>query len=484
MSVLTRLRIIFYLGIVAVIAPLMAVIDGRRSELWLMTTALLLLVLVATTGLFLGGVARQDARSKGLELDSLTGLATKGAFLEAAEAYTGSAAIALFDIDDFRQLNGTIGRSLGDQVLQTVAERMLASIRPTDVAARIGVDRFALFLPSVDSDEVAASVCSRLQGEFFALMSVGGLEIDVRATVGAALTDAGSPMADTLHHSLVALEAAKAHGTPLEVFRPEHEQRTEATMAVITQVHQGIERGEFAMHLQPVVDTSDGRTLGFEALVRWMHPERGLIPPGLFLEQIENLPVGRELTDYILRESLTALASLGSKHDLALWVNLNPRDTEDVNFPLRIRQLLEEFGVSPRRLNLEVPETVSTRNRARSEDVLTQIRDLGCGVAIDNFGRSAVPIDFLATLPATELKIDPYFVARCVEDSTARTVIRHCVGLGHSAGLRVVAKGVERQAVMDCLVDLGCDAVQGFHLARPMPVEQAQQWLANDRVFS
>lgn len=483
MSVVARLRIVFYLAIPAAFAPLMAVVDARRAELWLMTTALLVMMVLATIGIFLGQVAHHDARYERLERDSLTGLATKGAFLEAVEAHSGIAAVAIFDIDDFRLLNETIGRPLGDQVLQTVAERMLASIRPTDIAARIGVDRFALFLPSVESDAVAASMCSRLQSEFFTLMSVGGLDIDVRATVGAALTQIDSPAVDTLHHSLIALEAAKAHGTPLEVFRPENEQRTEAAMAVITQVHQGIERREFAVHLQPVVDTSDNRTLGFEALVRWAHPERGLIPPRLFIDQIENLPVGRELTDYILRESLTALASLGSDRDLALWVNLNARDVEDINLPLRIGQLLKEFGIAARRLNIEIPEAASTRHRERAENVLSQIRDLGCGVAIDNFGRSAVPIDFLAKLPATELKIDASFVARCVEDSTARTVIRHCVGLGHSAGLRVVAKGVERQAVMDCLVDLGCDAVQGFHLAHPMPVGQVKQWLANDRVF-
>ena len=183
----------------------------------------------------------------------------------------------------------------------------------------------------------------------------------------------------------------------------------------------------------------------------------------------------------MVEHSIKAIAALGN-YNIGLSVNLSARDVEDLELPLIVSALLVEHGISPRRLTLEVPESVGSRRRDRTEQVLAQLRDLGCGIAIDDFGSTGVPIDFLAMLPVTELKISPAFVTCAVADSTARTVIRHCVGLAHGAGLRVTAKGVERQAVMDAVVDLGCDMAQGFHFAHPMPVAIVMQGLENGRV--
>lgn len=487
-----RLRNLFHLGVFTLLLPLMAMIDVDRRSIWLGLTGLSLIGTVASIGFLLEAADRLRERAEFASVDAVTGLGNTDALVHAVGAAStvdpdGSSiremsALALFDIDNFAQLNQTIGHAQGDAVLRLVAQRMELGSRESDVCARVGADRFALLLTGVGDEFTASEVATRLLAQFFEPAIVGGLELDISASVGIAMVTRGLDGATALKRAVMAVEAAKQSATQLEVFRPEHERETEQSLAMIAQVRLGIERQEFEPYLQPVVDNWNGRTIGVEALVRWNHPERGVIPPSLFLSQIENLPVGRDFSQYMLRHSLAALNSLGNR-DVSLSVNLSSRDVEDLNLPLVVRALLEEYGVSPRRLTLEVPESVGSRRRDRTEQVLTQLRDLGCGVAIDDFGSTSVPMDFLASLPVTELKIAPDFTRSCMDDSTSRNVIRHIVGLAHGGGLRATAKGVERQGVMDALIDLGCDASQGYHIARPMPAADVKSWLENDRVF-
>ncbi|MFW2380369.1 MAG: putative bifunctional diguanylate cyclase/phosphodiesterase [Acidimicrobiales bacterium] len=478
-----RLRNLFHLGIFSLLLPMMALIDVDRRSAWLGMAGISLVGTVASIGFLLKAAGRLQKLAEVASVDAVTGLDNTDALVHAIDApETGDAALALFDIDNFAMLNSTIGHSQGDAVLRLVADRMRRGSRDSDVCARVGGDRFALLLTSVTDDFTASEVATRLLSEFFEPATIGGLELDISASVGIAMISGDLDGATALKRAVMAVEAAKRSATQLQVFRPEHERETEQSLAMIAQVRLGLDRNEFEAHLQPVVDNWNGRTIGVEALVRWNHPERGVIPPALFLNQIENLPVGRDFSNYMLRHSLGALASLGNR-DVSLSVNLSARDVEDLNLPLTVRAMLEEFGVSPRRLTLEVPESVGFRRRDRTEQVLTQLRDLGCGVAIDDFGKTSVPMDFLASLPVTELKIAPEFTRTCMDDSTSRTVIRHIVGLAHGGGLRATAKGVERQGVMDALIDLGCDASQGYHIARPMPASEVKAWLENDRVF-
>ncbi len=475
-----RLRSLFSTGLFTLVFPLAGLLDPAHRGMWFGFTILALVGTVASVGFLYRTTSNFRAVAERASEDAVTGLMTADSLVRHVDEQVGPGAIAVFDIDSFDSLNRTIGHQKGDEVLRLVAQRMKDDTRGSDVAARVGADRFALYMAGVKDRNTAATVASRLLEQFFEPAHIGGLELDISASVGAALSGAEGA-ASTLKNATLALEAAKSGATPLEVFRSEHESHSVDSLAMITQVQLGIEREEFEVYLQPVVDVWNGRAIGVEALVRWNHGEMGAVPPSLFLKQIENLPVGRAFSRYMLERSIQALSALGNR-DIGLSVNLSARDVEDLELPLVVSGLLTENGISARRLTVEVPESVGSRRRERTEQVLAQLRDLGCGIAIDDFGGSGVPIDFLASLPVTELKIASSFVSACVDDSTARTVIRHCVGLAHGAGLRATAKGVERQAVLDAVTDLGCDAAQGFHFAHPMPVVIVAKWLENDRV--
>jgi diguanylate cyclase (GGDEF)-like protein len=479
-----RLRNLFHIGVFSLFHPMMALIDVERRPIWLGLAGISLVGTVASIGFLLNAANRLQKLAEVASVDAVTGLGNMDALVHAIDRSDGSetGSLLLFDIDNFAVLNQTIGHDQSDDVLRLVAGRMVEGSRDSDVCARVGADRFALLLTGIGDDFTASEVATRLLVEFFEPATIGGLELDISASVGIAMVSKDLDGTTALKRSVLAVEAAKRSATQLEVYRPEHEGQTEQSLAMIAQVRLGLERREFEPHLQPVVDNWNGRIIGVEALVRWNHPERGVVPPALFLSQIENLPVGRDFSTYMLDSSLAALASLGNR-DISLSVNLSRRDVEDLNLPLIVRALLEEHGISPRRLALEVPESVGSRRRERTEQVLTQLRDLGCGVAIDDFGNSSVPVDFLASIPVTELKIAPEFIRSCMDDSISRTVIRHIVELAHGGGLRATAKGVERQGVMDAVVDLGCDASQGYHIARPMPASEVKAWLENDRVF-
>jgi diguanylate cyclase (GGDEF)-like protein len=479
-----RLRNLYHFGVFTLLFPLMALIDGERRSTWLGLTIAALIGTVASVGLLVRTTDRLKERAEVASIDAVTGLGNADALLHAVDESTTdqTRSLAVFDIDNFVHLNQTIGHARADELLGVLAQRMELGSRDSDACARVGSDRFALLLSSVDNEVTASEVAARLLAVFSEPATIGGLELEIRASVGIAMVPQDLGGATALKRAVMAVEAAQQSSTQLEVFRPEHERRTEQSLAMIAQVRLGLERGEFDPYLQPVVDNQNGRTIGVEALVRWNHPERGVIPPALFLSQIENLPVGRDFTRYMLRRSLAALTALGTP-SLWLSVNLSSRDVEDLDLPAEIRVLLDEYAVPPGRLTLEIPEVVGAQRKNRTQQVLTQLRDLGCGIAVDDFGTTSVPMGFLASLPVTELKIAPEFIRSCMDDPTSRAVIGHVVGLAHGGGLRATAKGVERQGVMDTVIELGCDASQGYHIARPMPASDMKAWLENDRVF-
>ncbi len=468
-----RLRNLFHLGVLSLTFPLMSIIDAGRSGLWFTLSGISLIGTVVSIGFLL-----RTNDELWTQTDLATGLLTADSFSRQIDE-TGPLALMCFDIRNLEVINQTLGRETGDEVIALIGNRIDTQSRQGDLSCHLGGGRFAVALLGIQDDQVAAEVGARLAAGFFAPASISGLDLDVSTRVGIAMGDERS--ADVLHRAEIALEQAREHGIELHLYRPESPNGRDSAI-VIADVQRGLDNEEFEAYLQPVVCNANGATLSFESLVRWNHPELGIVPPAVFLSRIEQLPVGRRFGSYMLVKSVEALAELDHE-TVGVSVNLSCRDLDDLNLPLIVREALEAHQIAPRRLTIEVPESVGDKFSGRVRMVLEQLSDIGCGISIDDFGRSSVPIEFLASLPISEIKIASDFVVDSAHDAIAQGVIRHCVALAHASGIRVVAKGVERQGVLDALVELGCDASQGFHIAHPMPRDKCHAWLRNDRVF-
>lgn len=474
---LGTLRSAFSIGLVALGLSLLAVVDGPRRLVWLAGCATLLMVLVVGLGVLLHRTRRLEEGGMGRLLDRERFVA----LLDDRDRRNHSA-VAILEIRDFRGIHDLLGHEAGELLLGEIGGRLRDATRETDAVGHLEPDRFAVHLADLGDDITAAKIVSRLVSTLAQSLEIRGLDIEVEASAGIAVFDGAVDGSTGVHRATVALEAARSRASVLEVYRPEHEAYSEVAVTMLAQVRSSLAHGHFEPFLQPVIDTASGRVIGFEALVRWRHPERGLIPPALFLQQIENLPVGRDFTDYLLDRGLEALHCL-ARPELFLSFNLSRRDVEDLALPMTVQSLLAKHQIGAARLTFEVAERVGTGQTDRIGQVVRQLGDLGCGIAIDDFGAVAVPVDFLASIPATEIKIDARFVASAVDDPRARAVVQHIVGLGHGTGLRVTAKGIEREAVFEEMIELGCDAAQGFHFAPPMSVTDAAAWMANDRIY-
>ncbi len=387
--------------------------------------------------------------------------------------------LLLLGLDGFDTVNDTLGHQRGDAVLSAVADRLAKQARATDLVARVGVDEFAVVLGGEASTQQLPALASRFLASMLEPIDVEGVRLDVRASAGICLTDDhGDTAAELLRRSRVALGEAKAQFTTVEVYRPSLERFSPEALALLGEVRSAIADGQFELYYQPQVDNTTAEIVGAEALVRWHHPERGFLPPFSFMPAVEVLPIGRELTDHILRTAVEQISVWQAQgRQLAVSVNLSPRDCNDTQLPSIVAALLEEFEVEARWLHLELTEGNIVANQERTVGVLTELRALGCEIAIDDFGTGYASLNYLATLPATVLKIDQSFVKVMLADEQADAIVRYSIDLGHAMGMEIVAEGIEDVDVMTALSEAGCDVAQGYYVARPMPVGDFEHWM-------
>ncbi len=387
--------------------------------------------------------------------------------------------LLLLGLDGFDTVNDTLGHQRGDAVLKAVADRLADQARETDLIARVGVDEFAVVLGGEASPEQLPGLASRFLASMLEPIDVEGVRLDVRASAGICLTEGDDDTAaELLRRSRVALGEAKQQFTTVEVYRPTLERFSPEALALLGEVRSAIADGQFELYYQPQVDNTTAELIGAEALVRWHHPERGFLPPFSFMPAVEVLPIGRELTDHILRTAVQQIATWQAQgRSLAVSVNLSPRDCNDTNLPSIVAGLLAEFDVDARWLHLELTEGNIVANQERTAGVLTALRSLGCEIAIDDFGTGYASLNYLATLPATVLKIDQSFVKVMLTDEQADAIVRYSIDLGHAMGMAIVAEGIEDADVMAALAEAGCDVAQGYYVARPMPVVELEAWM-------
>ena len=456
---------------------------GQFSEV--RAAAVALAIVTVLTGMGRAGLTvverLRESRSQALT-DSLTGLGNRRHLINRLEAaiFASSSggnelALLLVDLDGFKELNDTLGHHAGDQVLRQIGPRLTGLLRESDTLARLGGDEFAVVLSP--GDEASASAASlRLRSALEQPFEVGGIRVHIDASVGIAIFPRHSRDAlGLLQRADVAMYEAKRMRTGHEVYLPGRDHHSRERLALVGELHGALRAGQLVLHYQPKADLRTGAVRGVEALVRWRHPDRGLLGPTHFLPLVEQSGLTRALTAFVIDRAIEEIGPLRSELDVA--VNLGPADLLDLGLPSEVQRILSRHQIAPERLQLEVSEDVVMTDVERTVDVLDALRRIGVRTSLDDFGAGHSALSHLRDLRIDELKIDRSFVMRLQHDECDAAVVHSIVDLGRRLGLNVVAEGVENEETRARLAAWGCDEGQGHLLGRPMPGRDLDAWL-------
>ena len=419
--------------------------------------------------------------------DELTGLANRLAFRERAaeliEQRPANERLALLivDIDRFKEINDTLGHQAGDALLVQLATRLRERLAEEVVLARLGGDELGLIMSGTraEAEAVAAALESALHGDFV----VNGIPVGVEASIGIALCPAHGSEVDVLMAAAdVAMYQAKARRSGTVVYEHAFEESQQVQVTLLGELRRALDVGEIVLHYQPKIHLGSGRLVGAEALVRWQHPERGLLTPPDFLPYAEKTGVNRTLTDYVLKRAVAELRRWGEQRlDLSMAVNVTMFDLLDPTFADRVASLLAASGVEPSALELEITENAIMSDVARVRSTLDRLREHGVRVAIDDFGSGYSSLAYLKTLPVDTLKIDRSFIVGMNEDPRDVAIVRTIVSLAQTVGLSVVAEGIESEIVREQLRAAGCDLGQGFLFGEGAPGESVAAYARTGR---
>jgi diguanylate cyclase (GGDEF)-like protein len=422
------------------------------------------------------------------EHDTLTDLPNRLLFHKRAERALAEAtrrgrrvAVAIVDLDHFKEINDTLGHHTGDQLLAEIAKMIAAEVRPDDTVARLGGDEFGLILLDVAD---AQQALGRLRGVIEREVEIRGLPLSVEASIGFAVSPADGTDADTLlQRADIAMYVAKAQHAGVLRYDGALDHYDAAKLSLVAELRHAIDDDQLVLHYQPQSILRTGRVEAFEALVRWQHPTHGLLYPDSFLPLAEQTDVIDRLTQWVLESALRQLRVLdeSSGGELKVAVNVSARSVCRSDFATRVIRTLANLAIPAERLIIEVTETALLTDPARAAKVLAELTAAGVNVSLDDFGRGQTSLGYLSALPIDELKIDKSFVMDMLENPAHAAIVRSIVDLGHNLQLRVVAEGVESEEILDALRETGCDVAQGFLLARPMTADKIVQWLARSR---
>ena len=420
--------------------------------------------------------------------DDLTGLPNRRLFLRSVDeaivkAHGGDdagLALLIIDLDDFKKLNDTLGHHAGDALLCQIGPRLRRSLRSTDVLARLGGDEFGLLLAALSDEAAALAVADDVRDALREPFEVQGLHIHVAASVGIALFPCHAEDAQRLlQHADVAMYQAKAARSGREVYARDRDEHSREALALACELPGAIAQGQLELHFQPIAEATGSRVVGMEALVRWAHPTRGVLPPCDFVALAEQSGLTRDMTRWVLDAALARCKMWqGHGHPLRVSVNVAVADVLDVEFPWEVAAALAKHGLDPTALILEVTETSLMSDHRRIGDVLARLGELGVGISLDDFGTGYSSLVHLKALPVSEVKIDRGFVARMHTDPTDRAIVCSTIQLAHSLGMHLVAEGVEDHETWQTLAGLGCELIQGYHLARPLAAAELDAFLA------
>jgi diguanylate cyclase (GGDEF)-like protein len=421
--------------------------------------------------------------------DALTGLPNRAhlqeglaaALADIAAGGAPHAAVMILDLDDFKDVNDTLGHHHGDALLVEIGARLADVVGPVGLVARLGGDEFAVLLPSVADEEEVMQVGRRVLRALEQPVALDGLEIEVGGSVGIAMAPghATEPSALLKCADLAMYDGKTYSARGLRMYQPDLHASSPRRLTLVSELRGALQNGQIQVHVQPQAELRSNRVVGVEALVRWRHPELGWIPPDEFVPVAERSGLIGLLTTRVLDAALAACALWrAAGRDLGIAVNLSARSLQDADLVEQVARLLRRHDVPADRLTLEVTEGSVMADPARAVALLHQLRDLGVRLSVDDFGTGYSSLSYLQRLPVQEVKIDRSFVAALHGQNENVAIVRAIVDLGRHLGLDVVAEGVEDDATWQLLGSMNCDLVQGWHLARPMPTHELLGWLS------
>jgi diguanylate cyclase (GGDEF)-like protein len=422
--------------------------------------------------------------------DGLTGLPNRLEFaalleghLSSAAACDGSVGVMLLDLNRFKEINDTFGHHYGDLLLQQVGPRIRGALDDDELLARLGGDEFALLVPSVRRGEQALdshrSIVRRVLAALGEPFEIEGISLAIEASVGIAMfPEHGTTGQVLLQRADIAMYLAKANHEDITVYDRTLDDHNPRKLHLLSQLRTAVDRAELVLHYQPLVDIASNRVRGAEALVRWQHPEEGLLPPSEFLPLAEGSGFIHELTRYVLQTACRqAKLWRDAGHPLVISVNVSARCLLDSVLPDRVAAILAEAGLPAYLLKLEITESAIMTDPVRAQEVINRLHGLGLALSIDDFGTGYTSLSYLRDLPVQELKIDRSFVSRMLYEHKDAVIVRTGTELARRLGLESVAEGIEDAETLTALSALGCTTAQGYHLGRPMASEHFDVWL-------
>jgi diguanylate cyclase (GGDEF)-like protein len=421
--------------------------------------------------------------------DRLTGLPNRARFREAvqheidcqgavSEMGRGRLAVVMLDLDRFKHVNDVLGYTFGDQLLSAVARRLTEQdLRNGDMVARLGGDEFAVLLASSDAPG-ALAVAQRIAKSFELPLAFDDQTVDLSASIGIACWPTHAADADTLlSRAEVAMYAAKSKTTVMQLYDPALDSSSAQTLSLLSELRHAVDHGELRLFLQPKLALTGARVVAAEALVRWQHPQRGLVPPLEFIPFAEQTGFVRQLTLWMFDEAARLWAGLQAEdRPVRIAINLSTRDLLDLDFPSRLDALLARHVVPANGFCLEITESAIMDDPHRAESTLNRLSERGFKLSIDDFGTGYSSLAYLKRLPVDELKIDKSFVMNMEKDDDDAKIVRSTIDLAHNLGLTVVAEGVENQLIWNKLLELSCDEAQGYFMSRPLPAGEFEAW--------
>jgi diguanylate cyclase (GGDEF)-like protein len=465
---------------VIAISPLVVIV--AVESVWYLPLLLLPFFAVVKTGEISREKERQSLH------DSLTGMPNRKLLVRRIEEQVSDHtlrggepfALLMLDLDRFKEVNDTLGHHVGDGLLALVSARIRSAVRPDDVVARLGGDEFAVLLPSIHDAGGAREVAERIRRALVEPFATEGVLLEVEASIGVALFPQHGETVDLLmQHADVAMYLAKDARSGAEVYEPDRDQHSADRLGMLAGLRHAIDAGQLELHYQPKVSVPGGVVTGVEALVRWRHPERGLVPPDEFIPLAETSGLMHRLTACVVDQALAQVAEWrAAGMEIPVAVNVSARDLHGTELVSTVERGLARHGLPPEALRLELTERVLMADSSRVRETLAALERLDVSLSLDDFGTGYHSMVMLTRLPVCEIKVDRSFVARMQHADEDLSIVRSIIELAHALGLHTVAEGVETEGEWASLRGLGCDSAQGYYVARPMPADQATEWLA------
>lgn len=398
----------------------------------------------------------------------------------AANSSHSSMALLLIDLDRFKEINDTLGHMVGDRVLKQLGPRLEVELGDTvGLVARLGGDEFAIFLPKIRNRQHAVVMAHRFLDSICQVFELEGFQTEISASIGVALApDQASDASTLMRYADVAMYNAKNRMKGVSLYDPQNDTHSPKRLELMGALGRAIREDQLYLQYQPKINMSTHKVYGFEALIRWSHPQMGFIPPNDFVPIAEMSSMIYPMTSWVLEQTVAQCAQwMHSGLELSCAMNLSARNLIDDRIVADLTRFLEKYALPPERLELEITESTLMYDPERAEAALEKISSLGVSLSIDDFGTGYSSLAYLKRLPVDTLKIDGTFIQGMIEDEQDAIIVRSTIQLAHNLGLNVVAEGVETEAVYRALADLGCDNAQGYYIARPLDAAAINEWL-------